>query len=377
MARQTISVRTGPAPTGADTVNANVILDALTTAVIMVDPQQRIREVNAAAEQLFESSRIHLCDRLLEDFLPDDSAVFYLVRQALADGADVSEHDVGLNTPRTGHRVVGITVTPLLERTGWVVVAINEHSIAVKMGQQFTHRHAARSVTAMAAMLAHEIKNPLSGIRGAAQLLELNAPPEDKPLTQLICEEADRIVALVNRMDVFSQRPLERQAVNIHRVLEHVRRVAENGFARSVRFFESYDPSLPPVLGNRDQLIQVFLNLLKNAAEAVVAGRGEITLATAYQHGVRVAVPASRTRLHLPLLVSIHDNGSGIPEDLHQHLFDPFVTTKPNGSGLGLALVAKIINDHGGIIEFDTQPGRTVFRVMLPMATSDGVDTTQ
>jgi two-component system nitrogen regulation sensor histidine kinase GlnL len=212
------------------------------------------------------------------------------------------------------------------------------------------------------------VKNPLSGIRGAAQLLEQNAGEGDRELTRLICEEADRIVALVDRMEAFGDpRPLERGAVNIHEVLERVRKSAQSGFGRHVRFVEAYDPSLPTVHGNRDVLVQIFLNLVKNAAEAVPRQGGEIVLATAYQQGVRFAVPGSSSRVHLPLVVSVTDNGEGIPEDLRAHLFDPFVTTKRNGTGLGLALVAKMIGDHGGVIEFDSQPRRTVFRVFLPM----------
>jgi two-component system nitrogen regulation sensor histidine kinase GlnL len=169
-------------------------------------------------------------------------------------------------------------------------------------------------------------------------------------------------------MEVFSdQRPIERAPINIHEVLERVRLVARSGFARHVRFLEEYDPSLPPVHGNRDLLIQVFLNLVKNAAEAAPRQGGEIQITTAYQHGVRLAVAGSDSRVHLPLVVSIVDNGEGIPEDLRAHLFDPFVTTKHNGTGLGLALVAKVIGDHGGIIEFDSQPRRTVFRISLPV----------
>ncbi|MBO0738631.1 MAG: two-component sensor histidine kinase, partial [Alphaproteobacteria bacterium] len=225
----------------------------------------------------------------------------------------------------------------------------------------------------MAAMLAHEVKNPLSGIRGAAQLLEHDADPAARELTQLICDETDRIVALVDRMESFSDhRPIERGSVNIHEVLERVRKAAQSGFARHVRLVEEYDPSLPAVLGNRDLLVQVFLNLVKNAAEALPGADGEIVLATAYRHGLRLARPGGGGRQHLPLMVSVADNGAGIPEDLRPHLFDPFVSTKRNGTGLGLALVAKVIDDHGGVIEFDSQPRRTVFRVFLPVVAQNG-----
>ena len=221
----------------------------------------------------------------------------------------------------------------------------------------------------MAAMLAHEVKNPLSGISGAAQLLEANAGPEDRALTNLIREEANRICALVDRMEVFSDGiPVKRTGVNIHQVMNRVRQLAQSGFGRHVRFVEDYDPSLPTVLGNHDQLIQVFLNLVKNAVEAVGEQGGEVILSSAYRHGVRFAVTGRGERVHLPLVISVQDNGSGIPEDIRAHLFDPFVTSKPTGNGLGLALVAKIVNDHGGVIEFESQPRRTVFRVMLPMS---------
>src|SRR5579875_3761802 len=340
------------------------ILAALPEPLMVLDGDDRIAYVNAAAEQLLDTGAATLIGTALGDMLPQDGPLFALVRSVRETGHSVSEYGVTLETPRLPTRLVDIQAAPLSETGDRVLLTFQERSIANKIDRQLTHRNAARSVTAMAAMLAHEVKNPLSGIRGAAQLLEESVGPADRELTRLICDEADRICALVDRMDVFSdQRPLERGPVNIHEVLERVRKAAQSGFARHVRFVEEYDPSLPPVHGNRD-----FLILVKNAAEAVPEQGSEIQLATAYQHGVRLAVAGSDSRVHLPLVVSVTDNGPGIPEDLRPHLFDPFVTTKHNGSGLGLALVAKVIGDHGGIIEFDSQPRRTVFRVHLPTA---------
>jgi two-component system nitrogen regulation sensor histidine kinase GlnL len=367
-------VDSAPPPAAAAPVTATMAIDlgslvnSMPSPVIAVDANEAIVFVNPATEQFFETGASLLRGMNMAELMSPDSPLLTLIRQARETGSSLAESNISVSSPRIGAHVVGAEVAPMAEQPSYVTIVLHQRSIASRLDRQLSHRGAARSVTAMAAMLAHEVKNPLSGIRGAAQLLELNASQDDRQLTRLICDETDRICALVDRMEVFSDsRPLERGPVNIHQVLEHVRRVAQNGFARSVRFVERYDPSLPPVFGHRDQLVQVFLNLVKNAAEAVEEGGGEIVLTTRFQHGVRVAMPGGDTMVDVPLEVSVQDNGPGIADDLRPHLFDAFVTTKRNGTGLGLALVAKIVGDHGGVIDVESQPRRTVFRVLLPM----------
>jgi two-component system nitrogen regulation sensor histidine kinase GlnL len=348
---------------------AGVLLDALPHPVLLIDGGGMIREANSAAEAFFQASTNVLRRHPLAYFVPFGSPLVSLVEQVRDRAAPVNEYRVDVGTPRNGgERIVDIYASPILERQGSVVVVLQERTMADKIDRQLTHRGAARTVTGLASMLAHEIKNPLSGIRGAAQLLESSVQDDDRALTRLICDEADRIVKLVDRMEVFSdERPIEREPVNIHIVLDHVRRLAQTGFARSIRINDEYDPSLPPVFANRDQLVQVFLNLLKNAAEAIGDDPdGEILLTTAYKPGFRLSVPGSSAKVTLPLEFCVRDNGPGVPTDMIPHLFDPFVTTKANGTGLGLALVAKIIRDHGGVIECESQPRRTIFRVLMP-----------
>ncbi len=356
------------------TLDPAAAMAALPLPVLAVDVHNCILFANHAAEYFFGVSAVQLGGLALSELLPLRHPLFALLGEVRRGDLVVVRHDFAFTGPRFAHQGVTVQGAPLPEVADGVLLVLQEASPAQALDRQLSFRKAAQNVTNMAAMLAHEVKNPLSGIRGAAQLLEASVAAPDRELAVLIRDEADRIRALVDRMEMFGEKLPERQAVNIHRVLEHVRRLAQSGFAAQVRFIEAYDPSLPPVFGNRDQLVQALLNLVKNAAEALVeaaVGGAEITLITAYRHGVRLAAPSGEKRPHVPLMVAVRDNGPGIPEHIRQNLFDPFITAKPSGSGLGLALVAKIVAEHEGLIEVDSEPGRTEFRLFLPMAKDD------
>jgi len=346
-------------------VDTGQLLQSLATPVFAVDEGNLIRYANAAAAQFLG---VEATGRALADFIPADCPLFSLLAQARGEGTSIADREMILESSSLGRRMVAIDLSPLAERAGWIAISLQERSIAGRLDEAISRRGTARAMGTMAAVLAHEVKNPLSGVRGAAQLLEPGLDEAGRNLTRLICEEVDRIVALVDRMEMFAdERSLDRAPVNIHRVLDHVRQIAESGFARGRHFVCDFDPSLPAVLGNRDLLVQLFLNLVKNAAEATAGEGGIITLSTRYQLGLRLSEPDGGRR-HLPLVIGVQDNGPGIDEALRARLFDPFTSGKPGGKGLGLALVAKIVADHGGLIEVFSEIRRTQFRVLLPMA---------
>lgn len=361
----------GNAPPAYDQLS---LLESIPHAILVLGPGNRIVYGNPPAEQFFGASQSVLKRGTIDDILTFGCPLLALIDQVRRTRASLNEYGLDIAVPRIESTpLVDIYAGPLVDKEDHIVVLLQQRTMAQMIERQLTHRAAARSVSGMAAVLAHEIKNPLSGIRGAAQLLEPSLSDEDRALSQLICSETDRIRALLDRMEVFGdERPLNGHPVNIHDVLDHVQQLAQAGFAKSIPITTEYDPSLPPILGERDKLVQAFLNLVKNAAEAIdeTGEPGQIQLTTAFRPGVRLTVPGSDTRVSLPLMIEVCDTGGGIAEDMLEHLFDPFVTSKRNGSGLGLALVAKIIRDHGGIIECDTTSNQTVFRILLPLHTS-------
>lgn len=355
----------------AGSLKTDILLDMLPHPVIVINGSNKIVYGNSAAEEFFGMSARVLRRRKIDTLVAFASPILALIQQVRRSRSTVNEYAVDLSIPSSSHASpVDVFASSLHDNEAQILIMLQQRSMAQMIERQFNHRGAARSISGMAAVLAHEVKNPLSGIRGAAQLLETGASAEDRPLAQLIYQETDRICGLVDRMEVFGdERPFDRKPVNIHSVLDHVHDIAGNGFAKGIQISRDYDPSLPPVPGDRDKLIQAFLNLIKNAAEAVSSNRtdGHIDLRTAFRPGLRISLPNLEGRVSLPLEITITDNGGGIDEELRRHLFEPFVTTKTGGTGLGLALVAKIIGDHGGTIECESKNYQTTFRVMMPM----------
>ncbi|MCF6272555.1 MAG: ATP-binding protein [Rhodobacteraceae bacterium] len=337
---------------------------ALPFPAFVIDAQVNIAEINDAAEVFCMASKKQMRGKPLQEFAREGSAVVDAVAQAQGGMRSVVLHDVQVGWGGQARGVANVQATRLGE--GEVLLMLHPRSIADKMDRSLSHRNAARSVAGMAAMLAHEIRNPLAGISGAAQLLSSTLGPEDRELTTVIEDEAKRIGDLVNRVEAFGDMgPGVVAAVNIHDILDRAKRAAAAGFAKHIRFSEVFDPSIPPTAGNADQLMQVLLNLLKNAAEAMRAG-GAITLKTAFRPGVRLALPGKRSQ-SLPIEISIKDNGPGIAPAILDDVFEPFVSTKAGGTGLGLSLVSKIIADHGGIVDCKSDSNGTEFRLLLPV----------
>jgi two-component system nitrogen regulation sensor histidine kinase GlnL len=346
---------------------------SLPVPAFVVDQNNKIAETNPAAESFLNTSARQLRDEPVFDALAIDAPVDDQITRVRTDQASLFMHNVDVGGGNRAPVNCNIQIAPMTGMPGYVLMLLEPRMLAERMGRSLSAKSAAKSAIGMAEMLAHEIKNPLAGITGAAQLLSMNLSNEDQELTDLIVNESRRIVALLEQVEQFGNlRQPERKAVNIHDLLDRARKSAMVGFAAHMKIVEEYDPSLPPTWVDGDQMLQVFLNLIKNAAEAGKGAPGVIRLRTFYDVSLRLRRkdgPAA-----LPLNVEIIDDGPGLPPEIASEAFEPFVSGRENGTGLGLALVSKIISDHDGWISVDSVPGRTVFRISLPKVPKAAAD---
>jgi two-component system nitrogen regulation sensor histidine kinase GlnL len=343
---------------------------SLPVPALMLDKDDLIISSNAAAESFLNMSSKSLTGQRLWEKVMIDAPLEGPFARARANRTSLFVNDVDVGSGERAPMTCNLQFAPLQGSDEVMIVMISPREIASRMNQHHSTEKAAKSAIGMAEMLAHEIKNPLAGITGAAQLLSMGLSPEDQEMTDLIVEESRRIVKLLEQVEQFGNlRPPLLKPVNIHDILDRARQSASVGFGAHMLFVEDYDPSLPQTMADGDQLLQVFLNLLKNAAEANKEG-GTIRLRSFYDTSLRVR-RADGSQARLPLQIEIIDDGPGLPPAIANDIFEPFVSGKENGTGLGLALVSKLIGDGGGWISVDSVPGRTVFRISLPLAPKD------
>jgi two-component system nitrogen regulation sensor histidine kinase GlnL len=347
-------------------VQPAAILDGLSTAVITLDHALRIIHINLAAESMFSISRRRTLGQRLAQCLPQFAAHEARLRTAFETGASFIERELRLrrnnDDPAQDPITVDCTVTPVvLAKPGLLLemLPLDRH-LRISRDEILLAQHEASRELIRG--LAHEIKNPLGGIRGAAQLLEQDFPdPSPREYTRVIIREADRLQNLVNRMLGPNRLP-QKAPVNVHEVLEHVRSLVEAEADAGVAVQRDYDPSIPEPIVDREQLIQAMLNIARNALQAV-GDRGLITLRTRMRRQLTIA----GQRHKLVIQIDIEDNGPGIPASLMERIFYPMVTTRADGTGLGLPIAQYLIHSHGGLIECASRPGCTIFTVFLPL----------
>jgi two-component system nitrogen regulation sensor histidine kinase GlnL len=346
---------------------ATALWASLPLPALVIDAAGRIAAANSAAETFLNLSTRSLLGKDFLDRLSIDAPIAEAIARVRRDLSAIFITEANLTTGEKAPVLCGITLSPLQDKPGAILILISPRELADRLGRGQGVTSAAKSAIGMAEMLAHEIKNPLAGIAGAAQLLAMNLRGDDLELTALIVEETQRVVKLLEQVERFGDvRPPQRKSVNLHDALDRARRSALVGFGAHMTIIEDYDPSLPSTYADDDQLMQIFLNLLKNASEAAGPMGGTIRLRTFYDFALRRR--AKDGSAAMPLQIEIIDDGPGIPPSIAADIFEPFVSGKENGTGLGLALVSKIIAEHEGWISVDSAPGRTVFRISLPLA---------
>lgn len=343
--------------------SALLMMHALPDPVVGFNRRLGVGFSNHAAQAFFGLSEKQFLDKDMAGLLDDRSAVFASVEGTVRKNQTVTLHDISL-----GKKVLNSIVVTTVEPDTWYLMVIREQPLQLARERNEKAKHSLKSAELVAKMLAHEIRNPLAGIRGAAQLLgKGKLSDDDRELASLIGRETLRIQGLVDRFNIFDEAPYSQyKPVNLHEVLNHVARVAKAEYGTGIEISEHFDPSLPDVHGHFDHLVQAKLNLIKNAAEAFPDKKGKIFLRTYYDNAAEYHPERPEK---LPLCIEIEDNGQGITEEELVRIFQPYFTTKANGQGLGLPVVSKIVDDHGGTISVTSRPGKTVFKINLPVST--------
>ena len=356
---------TAPSPLGS---GERALWASLPVPAILVDGADRIADINAAAEGFLNASAKAVIGAPIWDMIAVDAPLEDAFARARSSQTALFVNDVDVGSGQRAPQQSQLQIAPLSGAEGVMILMISPRELAGRMTQNQSVKSAAKSAIGMAEMLAHEIKNPLAGITGAAQLLGMNLPPQDLELTDLIVAESRRIVKLLEQVEQFGNLTVpDRGEVNLHDVLDRARRSALLGFGAQMKIVEDYDPSLPLAWGDKDQLMQVVLNLIRNAAEAAGDSGGTIRLHSFYEHSFRLR-RADGQGIALPLQIEVIDDGPGLPANIADDVFDPFVSGRENGTGLGLALVSKIVSEHDGWISVTSVPGHTAFRISLPRA---------
>ncbi|MBT9383843.1 PAS domain-containing sensor histidine kinase [Pseudooceanicola sp. CBS1P-1] len=357
-----------------DEVENSEVWTSLPVPALLLDPNDLIVSINSAAEGFLNTSTKSIRGQHVWERVMVDSPLEDAFTRARETSSPLFVNDVDVGTGERSPLHCNLQIAPLAMHPGFMIFLISPRELAGRMTQDHSVKSAAKSAIGMAEMLAHEIKNPLAGITGAAQLLSMGLSAEDRELTDLIVAESRRIVKLLEQVEQFGNLTLpDFKPVNLHDVLDRARRSAQLGFGANMKIVEDYDPSLPLSLGDPDQLLQVILNLLKNAAQAAGKEGGRIRLHTYFEHSFRLRRADGKGR-SLPLQIEIEDDGPGLPPEIANDIFEPFVSGRENGTGLGLALVSKIISDHEGWISVSSVPGKTVFRISLPRAPKELID---
>ncbi len=337
-------------------------LDLLSSAVILLDAKLLIRYLNPAAENLFAISSRGLVGMPLEALLGEPAGLGAALDNALRNNWGYTGHNLLINRIEGDALRVDCTVTPVEEHGVRLLLEFRPIDARLRVAREERLLEQQQANRELIRNLAHEIKNPLGGIRGSAQLLERElANPHLKEYTQVIISEADRLQELMNRL-LNSHRLMQPGPVNIHEILERVRKLIHAEFPR-VRVLRDYDTSLPDLTGDREQLIQAVLNIARNAAQSM-SGDGEIILRTRAARQVTLA----KRRYRLALELQVIDNGPGIPEDIRDRIFYPLVSGREGGSGLGLSIAQSVVELHQGMIDVDSRPGKTCFTILIPLS---------